>query len=55
MKQAWKLKSLVTTQAKFGLVEEDCLQWDVKMPIRPEKPMAASAMAQLCLRAQKIQ
>jgi hypothetical protein len=47
VKQAWKLKSLVTIiLAMTGLVVEDSLQWDKTMPTRPEKTVAASAMAQ---------
>ena len=30
----------------FGLVEEDCPLWAVRMPTRLVNPMAASAMAQ---------
>ena len=41
-----KLKSLVPiTHAVSGQVVEDSLQWDKTMPTRPEKTMAASAMA----------
>ena len=44
--KALKLKSLVsTTNAISGQVVEDSLQWDKMMPTRPEKTMAASAMA----------
>ena len=47
VKQAWKLKSLVTIiLAMTGLVVEDSLQWDKTMSTRPEKTVAASAMAQ---------
>jgi hypothetical protein len=42
-----KLKSLVPiTHAVSGQVVEDSLQWDKKMPTRPEKTMAASAVVQ---------
>jgi hypothetical protein len=38
---------LVTiTHAMAGQVMEDSLQWDKTMPTRPEKTVAASAMAQ---------
>ena len=44
--KAKKLKSLVSiTHAMSGQVVEDSLQWDKMMPTRPEKTMAASAMA----------
>jgi hypothetical protein len=44
--KAKKLKRLVPiTHAMSGQVVEDSLQWDEMMPTRPEKTMAASAMA----------
>ena len=40
---------MVNTHSMFGLVEEDCPLWAVRMPTRLVKPMAASAVAQSCL------
>ena len=37
------------THAMSGQVVEDSLQWDETMPLRLEKPTAASAVAQLRL------